>query len=252
LLDEADAVLRPPRVTALLSLVQMQRGLLSLTAGRYDEAYERLARIFDPADLAHHYREQYCAIGLFADAAALTGHREEARRILRVLGEAASATTADGLTAGVEYATPVLADEGEAEPLFIAALESIDRPFDRARLNLAFGMWLRRRRRVTESRELLRRARDDFDALRVPPWAERARRELRAAGEASRRRRPEAWHQLSPQELQIARLAAGGLSNREIAAQLYVSHRTVANHLYRMFPKLGISSRSQLHHALPA
>jgi DNA-binding NarL/FixJ family response regulator len=82
--------------------------------------------------------------------------------------------------------------------------------------------------------------------LGVFPWGERARQELRAAGEASRRRVPEAWDQLTPQELQIAQLAANGLSNREIGQQLYLSHRTVGTHLYRVFPKLGITSRAQL------
>jgi DNA-binding NarL/FixJ family response regulator len=80
----------------------------------------------------------------------------------------------------------------------------------------------------------------------VSPWGERARQELRASGETSRHRTPEARDELSPQELQIAKLAAEGLSNREIGQRLYLSHRTVGSHLYRTFPKLGISSRNQL------
>jgi DNA-binding NarL/FixJ family response regulator len=115
---------------------------------------------------------------------------------------------------------------------------------------LSYGTWLRRRRRVAEARAALRSARDTFDALGARPWAQRARQELRAAGEASRTRAPEAWDQLSPQELQIAHLAAEGLSNREIAQRLYLSHRTVGSHLYRLFPKLGVTSRSQLVGAL--
>jgi DNA-binding NarL/FixJ family response regulator len=83
-------------------------------------------------------------------------------------------------------------------------------------------------------------------ALGAIPWGERARQELRASGEASHRHTPPAWDRLSPQELQIAQLAANGLSNREIGQQLYLSHRTVSSYLYRVFPKLGISSRSQL------
>jgi DNA-binding CsgD family transcriptional regulator len=92
----------------------------------------------------------------------------------------------------------------------------------------------------------LRAAREAFDALGAVPWGERARQELRATGESSRRRAPGAWDRLSPQELQIAQLAAEGLSNREIGQQLYLSHRTVGTHLYRVFPKLGITSRSEL------
>jgi DNA-binding CsgD family transcriptional regulator len=81
-------------------------------------------------------------------------------------------------------------------------------------------------------------------------WGERARQELRASGEKSRRRVPEARDSLSPQELQIAQMAAAGLSNREIGRRLFVSHRTVSSHLYHLFPKLGITSRAELSAAL--
>lgn len=101
-----------------------------------------------------------------------------------------------------------------------------------------------------DSRAPLRAAPDGFDALSFATLAETARQELRASGETSRRRTPEAWDQLTPQELQIARMAAEGLFNREIGQQLYLSHRTVGYHLHRIFPKLGITSRSQLHAAL--
>ena len=123
-------------------------------------------------------------------------------------------------------------------------------PFQRGRLLLAYGAWLRRRRRVADSRSPLRSARDTFDALGAIQWAERARQELRATGEASRGREVEAWDKLSAQEIQIATLAAEGLSNREIGRRLYLSHRTIGSHLYRAFPKLGITSRGQLTSAL--
>jgi DNA-binding NarL/FixJ family response regulator len=97
---------------------------------------------------------------------------------------------------------------------------------------------------------VLRTARDTFDALGCAPWGEQARRELRASGERSRRRVPEARDQLTAQELQIAQLAAEGLSNREIGQRLYLSHRTISTHLYRVFPKLGITSRAELSGAL--
>jgi DNA-binding NarL/FixJ family response regulator len=85
-----------------------------------------------------------------------------------------------------------------------------------------------------------------FDALGVVPWAARARQELRASGEGSQRRLPHALGQLTAQELQIAQLAAEGLSNREIGQRLYLSHRTIESHLHRVYPKLGIASRTQL------
>jgi DNA-binding CsgD family transcriptional regulator len=117
---------------------------------------------------------------------------------------------------------------------------------------LWYGRWLRRQRRVADSRAPLRAARDGFDALAFPTLAETARQELRASGETSRRRIPQAWDQLTPQELQIARMAAEGLSNRDIGERLFISHRTAGYHLNRMFPKLGITSRSQLHAAVSA
>ena len=89
----------------------------------------------------------------------------------------------------------------------------------------------------------MRDARGTFDALGSTLWGEQARRELRASGERSRRRVPEARDQLTAQELQIAQLAAEGLSNREIGQRLFLSHRTISTHLYRVFPKLEITSR---------
>jgi DNA-binding NarL/FixJ family response regulator len=145
-----------------------------------------------------------------------------------------------------------VADPTEAGDRFDEALSSdLTRwPFQRARVQLAYGQWLRRHRRVADSRGVLRAARDAFDALGCATWAEHARRELRASGERSRRRVPEARDQLTAQELQIAQLAADGLSNREIGERLFLSHRTISTHLYRVFPKLGITSRAELNAAL--
>jgi DNA-binding NarL/FixJ family response regulator len=123
-------------------------------------------------------------------------------------------------------------------------------PFYAARAQLAYGAWLRRQHRMADSRPPLREAAQSFEALGLLRLAERALRELRASGETPRRRVPEAWAQLTPQELQIAELAAEGLSNREIGERLYLSHRTVGSHLYRLFPKLGVTSRTQLRGAL--
>src|SRR6185369_10570759 len=123
-------------------------------------------------------------------------------------------------------------------------------PFTRARLELEYGLWLRRQRRAADARIPLRAARDTFDALGAVPWSERARQELRATGETSRRRTHDLSDALSPQELQIARLAAAGLSNKEIGQQLFLSHRTVGSHLYRIFPKLGVTARAHLRDAL--
>ena len=149
----------------------------------------------------------------------------------------------------------MLADgDEEASARFAEALTADLRrwPFPRARILLAHGQWLRRRRRIAESRAPLRTARDTFDALGCAAWGNQTRAELRASGESSRRPDPAARDQLTAQELQIAHLAAEGLSNREIGQRLYLSHRTIGTHLYRTFPKLGITTRAELGPALSA
>ena len=120
------------------------------------------------------------------------------------------------------------------------------RPFERARTELAYGEFLRRARRRVEAREHLRAALDGFEALGATLWAERARVELRASGQTARKRDPSTRDELTPQELQIARFVAEGLTNREVAAQLFLSPRTIDFHLRNVFRKLGISSRTAL------
>jgi len=152
----------------------------------------------------------------------------------------------------MRYAGTLLAQGADAGTLFEAALQPdmSTRPFVRARMQLAYGEWLHQQRRDAASRAPLRAAKGAFEALGVIPWFERARQQLRATGETSRPRTPGARDQLTPQELQIAQLAADGLSNREIAQMVYPSHRTVSSHPYRAFPKLGITSRTELRGAL--
>ena len=116
----------------------------------------------------------------------------------------------------------------------------------RARTELLYGEWLRRERRRTDARAHLRAAIDIFRRRGVVPWAERAEAELRATGETARKRGAAAVDQLTPQELQIAGLVTGGLTNRDIAAQLFLSPRTVDYHLHKVFTKLGIASRTEL------
>ncbi|SEL25859.1 helix-turn-helix transcriptional regulator [Nonomuraea pusilla] len=125
-------------------------------------------------------------------------------------------------------------------------LQGEARPFERARTELLYGEWLRRERHKVESRTHLREALERFERLGAVPWAEHARAELRAAGESSAPAAADAVAQLTPQELQVVRLAATGATNKEIAARLFLSPKTVGHHLYRAFPKLGISTRTEL------
>ncbi|MER5648791.1 AAA family ATPase [Streptosporangium sp. NPDC002524] len=233
-------------------MLQHARGVIALCAGRHEEAFGHLWRLFEPGDAAHHQIWRQWVIGELAEAAVAAGRRETARRAVAELEPVATRAAAPLLHVGLRYARAVLADDADAEALYHAALDAdlSSWPTARARLLLAHGMWLRRRRRIQEARGPLRAARDAFDVLGLLAWGEKARQELRAAGEASDLRVPPTAELLTSQELHIARLAAAGLSNREIAQQLYLSHRTVSTHLYRAFPKLGITSRAQLRDAL--
>lgn len=233
-------------------ILQHARGVIALCAGRYDEAFGHLWRLFEPGDAAHHQVWRQWVISELAEAAVAAGRQETARRAVAELEAVAARTSAPLLHVGLRHARAVLAGDADAEALYHAALgaDLSSWPTARARLLLAHGMWLRRRRRIQEARVPLRAARDAFDVLGLLAWGEKARGELRAAGEASDLRVPPTAELLTSQELHIARLAAGGLSNREIAQQLYLSHRTVSTHLYRAFPKLGITSRAQLRDVL--
>jgi DNA-binding CsgD family transcriptional regulator len=140
-------------------------------------------------------------------------------------------------------------DQSETDRLFQAALDAhADSPrvFHRARSEFAYGEHLRRGRRRIEAREHLRNALGAFETLRAAQWAERARQELRASGQTARRRDPSSRDELSPQEIQIAQFVAQGLSNREVAAHLFLSPRTIDFHLRNIFRKLAITSRMQL------
>jgi DNA-binding NarL/FixJ family response regulator len=119
-----------------------------------------------------------------------------------------------------------------------------------ARGHLLYGEWLRREGRRVDAREQLRSAHGMLDAMGVEAFAERARRELLATGESVRKRTVETSDELTAQEAQIARLARDGLSNPEIGTRLFISRRTVEYHLHKVFAKLDISSRNQLHRAL--
>jgi ATP/maltotriose-dependent transcriptional regulator MalT len=154
------------------------------------------------------------------------------------------------ISALVDRGRALLAESEHAERYFQAALTGDTGeqwPFERAQTRLDYGEWLRRQRRIAEARPLLTMALDTFQRLGARPWIERAKAELRAAGiEATGSVVPSAFNELSPQQQQIVQLAARGLTNREIGEKLFLSPRTVGSHLYRVFPKLGITARSQL------
>ena len=140
-------------------------------------------------------------------------------------------------------------NDQEADGLFAEALRHHDHrvtPYERARTQLAYGERLRRSRRRAEARVQLRSALDTFEGAGAMLWAERARSELHATGETARKRDVSTLDTLTPQELRVARLVATGSSNKDVAAQLFLSRRTVEYHLGKVLTKLGVASRVEL------
>jgi DNA-binding CsgD family transcriptional regulator len=219
------------------SLLQLELGL-----GRVEEAVRRAHEISTTTSL-------WTGLDRI-EAAVRAGELETAREWLSSSEPWADATGAAWARAVVLHCQALLAtDEQEVERSFREALDlhaEAVRPFEHARTELAFGEFLRRARRRVDAREYLGSALHSFEALGAEIWAERARVELRASGQTARKREPSTRNELTAQELQVARFVSEGLSNREVAAQLFLSPRTVAFHLRNIFRKLAISSRTEL------
>ncbi len=236
----------PARETATWAL-----GILALGRGRYDDALEHLSRIAggDETGRMRTPLSLYAAAPDLIEAAARAGRRDEAAPVLARLATWHGATGAGWVAPLLERGRGLLAEGPAAEAHLRAALElhTGDAPgFHRARTELCLGELLRRDRRRADARTHLRAAAGVFDALGAEPWAERAREELRATGESRQRPRRSGAADLTPQERRIARFVAEGASNKEVAAQLFLSPKTVEYHLAKVFQKLGISSRADL------
>jgi DNA-binding CsgD family transcriptional regulator len=236
----------------MLAPAHMARAASALGDGRHDDAFRQLWPIFDESAPAFHRFMRWPVVLDLVEAGVNSGNASRLTGVLLDLEEVARRAEPPILVAGLTSARPLLADDREAEALFGVALgqDASGHQFLRARTLFSFGRWLRRRRRSAEARQPLRDAVALFDALGATRWSERARHELRATGERIGRRVPDARDRLTAQELQIAQLAAQGLTNREIGERLFLSHRTIGGHLYRIFPKLEIAGRAQLRDAL--
>jgi DNA-binding CsgD family transcriptional regulator len=218
--------------------------VLELADGRHGEAY------------LHARQMSHLPIGHWAgperiEAAARAGHRDDASAWLGDFGAWAAHSDAGWARAATLRCRALLADDpGEQLGLLdeALALAAGARPFEQARTRLAYGEALRRTGQRGEARSHHRAALECFDDLGAAVWAERAREQLRASGQTARRRATDSGPRLTQQELQIARFVAQGLSNRDVAAQLFVSPRTIEFHLRKVFTKLGIASRTQLAH----
>ncbi|MCF6468286.1 hypothetical protein FAF44_07705 [Nonomuraea sp. MG754425] len=219
-------------------------GLLELGAGRVAHAIGHLQAARHPVVAA------WCAADLI-EAGVRANRTELAERSLPAFMEWARSVRQPWASAMALRCQAMTTRGSAAREYYEAAVEVHERcaqPYQHARTCLAYGEWLRRRRSRAKARIQLRTALRMFEELGARPWAERARAELDAAGEARTDPGVGPWslHRLTPQELQVVRLAAEGLSNRDIAGRLFLSPKTVAQHLYKAYPKLGVTSRTQL------
>ena len=276
LTGEADSQL--PRYGAIAIAARQNRAdaveLLRAGAERAESRGESLGLAFLEGEAAHlknalgHYDEalrharnaarnptQNASMWLadLIEAAVRSGEPEAGRAALVELTALADSVESGWAKGVASRSRALLADGEAAEDAYRASIDLLGRTparLDLARARLLFGEWLRREGRRREARDELRAAHQAFEAIEVAPYTERAARELAATGERVRRRTPERRDELTDRESQIARLAAQGLSNRQIGEQLYISHRTVGYHLGKVFAKLEVENRAQLNSAL--
>ena len=236
--------------TRLLAQARVAEGIASLSSGRYSEAASILGRVLDPRHPSHNCATSVGALGYLADAAVRCMRRDLAHDVIDRLRSQFDISQSPFLDTQIHYSQAVLADGDDVERLFLDGLASdrVTAPWPRARLQLAYGRWLRRHRQVNRSRPPLQAAQATFEQLGATRWVREAFDELRATSRRSgvERAGEPTVAALSSQELAIARLAASGLSNAEIARELCLSPRTVGSHLYRIFPKLDIATRGEL------
>ncbi|SDT43136.1 regulatory protein, luxR family [Streptomyces sp. TLI_053] len=259
-LAEVERAVRPhatrARMRYVLDRLTHLRGLVALAHRRYEEAYAHFCELTPPGHLPGGPPWRHTLVFDLVTAAVHTGRHQEARAHLAAGRQARSAGISGRHAFLCAAATALAAADDEADAAYRAAYAvpgAEQWAFELARLRLAHGTWLRRHDRPG-AREALRAAHQVFRRLRATPWAGQCERELRAAGDSVTlpQEGPAATGPagLTARELRIAGLAATGLTNKEIGRQLQLSPRTVGAHLYRIFPKLGITTRAALAQAI--
>jgi DNA-binding CsgD family transcriptional regulator len=251
----ADEMLRwaePRRVRSVQYYAAHAKALAALGRGDFESAFQQASSISPAGTFAPYIAHALWVLMDLVDAAVHTGRHAEAAAHVAAARKARIANISPRLSMIVSGAA-AMADPDHNHEHFQAALAIPDGtrwPFEHARIQLAYGERLRRIKSTDEARKYLRGALDTFERLDARPWVMRARSELRAAGVSIDipERVPAAC--LTPQEREIAMLAATGLTNKQIGERLFLSHRTVATHLYQLFPKLGVTSRAALRDAL--
>jgi DNA-binding CsgD family transcriptional regulator len=233
-----------------ISVLDWSEAVLYNGLGRYEEACAAAVRVAEHPDDVN---SSSWGIVELIEAAVRAGTPELATEAHRRLLDMTQASGTDWGLGIAARSRALLAGDAGAESLYREAIERLGRTRLRpelARAHLLYGEWLRRQRRRTDARGELRLAHQMFNEFGMEAFADRTHRELQATGERPRRRTPDTRDQLTPQETQIARLAAEGRTNREIAAQLFISPNTVDYHLRKAFRKLDVKWRTQLVHRL--
>ena len=233
-----------------LQICDRATALLHLGLGHYTEAAAAAARAAT-GDLGPFTGQ---ALPDLIEAAARSGAADTASVALARLTTYTAVAGSDWAAALLARSRAFVSDGEDAERGYVEAVERLSRTrlrFELARTRLLYGEWLRRQRRRADARIQLKAAFEDFATMGADGFAERARHELLATGEKVRKRTVDTLNDLTPQEEQIARMARAGRTNPEIGAELYISARTVEWHLRKVFAKLGITSRRELHDALP-
>lgn len=256
LTDKITRFATPRGVGTALHYARHVDTITDIGRGNFESAYRHAAAVSPAGTLASHAPHALWVAMDLVEAAVRTNRRAEAAAHVRAMRESDMAALSPRLALLAGGSAALCADEDDdAVSLFgmAVAIPGTERwPFDLARVQLAYGERLRRAQANSDSRAPLSMAYDAFSLLGARPWMERAAKELRASGWIAPRAAAARGRILTPQEREIADLAAAGLSNKQIAERLYLSHRTVGAHLYQIFPKLGISSRAALRDALAA
>jgi DNA-binding CsgD family transcriptional regulator len=255
LTDQMTRWAAPRRIGSVQAYASHAKALAALGRGDFEDAYQHATAVSPAGVLAAHVPHALWLVMDLVEAAMRTGRHAEAAAHVTAVCEANLAAISPRLALITGGAAAIAAPDHQDSDLFEQALATPGTnrwPFDLARIQLLYGEHLRRTKATTHARSHLTTALDTFQRLGAQPWAARAGNELRATGLSRGQAAASGPASLTPQQREIAKLAAAGLTNKQIGERLFLSPRTVATHLYQLFPKLGVTSRAALRDALTA
>jgi DNA-binding CsgD family transcriptional regulator len=250
LLTRALSAVDAAEYRSVAARAQHAAGISALAEGEYLTGYAQLSELFDGDGVPLHKQISFLGIADLAAAAVRANRHHEARTLVERIVSQPGNAPGPRLAQVVARARGLLAEQSAAEDHFAKALSDpagATWPFEHAQLQLDYGEWLRRQRRINDAKPVLAAALETFRRLGAAPWTRRAEAELRASGVITQAPTASgALARLTTQQREIVVLASRGLTNSEIAERLFLSPHTVASHLYRSYPKLGIAGRHQL------